>query len=81
MEGGICMKYDAEQKSLPPAEQPEFLRAKERFDAYYQVLKLELSPVSLTLLEELLKARDKMEDCRSQYWYCKGLNKTKSREA
>ena len=77
----MAQKADAEQNFLLPVEQPEFQQAKERFEAYYKVLHLELSPTSLVLLEELLKARDKMEDWRSQYWYYKGLSKSKSWEA
>ena len=62
-------------KSKPLREQTDYQSASERFHAYYQVLKLTLSQMSLEILDEMLKERDAMETLQNQYWYNKGLTK------
>ena len=66
--------------SKPLAEREEYNLASERFQAYYQVLKLTLEPMSLNIVDEMLKARADMEAQQNHYWYALGLAKTRERE-
>lgn len=63
--------------SKPLSEQKDYQLAGDRFRAYYQVLKLTLTPASLQILDEMLKERDTMETYQNQYWYYQGLAKAK----
>lgn len=58
---------------LTREEQEKLRKAEEKFQAYRKTLSLELSPLCLSMLDELLRAREEMETIRSKMWYCQGM--------